>query len=73
MTMQLEVEVAIRKGLGAQFIHKHFPMGFDDLPQTTTKYEIEQMAKQEVERYLRNTDDYRSYGKNWEIVAYHYT
>lgn len=73
MMRQLEVEVIIRKGLGPEYITKNFPYGFDDLPEDTTDFEIKEMAKYQVETYLRNTEDYRAYGKNWEIIDYHFT
>lgn len=73
MIVALEVEVKIRKGLGPETITRHYPVGYDDIPEETTKQEIEDMAKKDVEEYLSGTEDYPKYGKNWEIIQYHYT
>lgn len=73
MMVQIEVEVMIRKGLGPEHINRNFSVGFDDLPEETTNYEIEQMAKAEVEQQLRNTEDYPIYGKNWKIISYNHS
>lgn len=71
MMAEFNVEVLIRKGLGPEWVHKNFPVGFDDVPEYLTKYDLRQMAKREVESKLYNSEDYRSYGKNWKIIEVH--
>ena len=73
MLIALTVEVSIRKGMGPDFFLKHFDVAFDDLPNDIDRIEVERMAKMEVEQYLFQTDDYPVYGKNWEVVGYHFT
>ena len=73
MEIQLEVEVKIRKGLGPDYIMKSIPVFFDDLPEGTTKYEMESMAAREIDEQLSKTEDFPQYGKNWEITNYNYT
>lgn len=73
MFVQLEVEVKIQKGLGPETITKNFGVAYDDLPEETTKDEIKSMAKREVDSRLYNSIDYKDYGKNWEIIDYHFT
>jgi len=73
MMIQLEVEVCIRKGLGPDFIAKNFPVAYDDLPEETTHDEIYQIAKFDVEQVLYKSEDFKEYGKNWEITGYHFT
>lgn len=68
----LEVEVRIRKGFGPDYKIKNIPIGFDDLPDDTSNEEIKDMAKMEVDSLLRSSEDYPLYGKNWEIIDYHW-
>lgn len=73
MFVQLEVEVEIIKGLGPETITKNFPYAYDDLPDDTELHDIRAMAKEDCETYLRSTEDYPVYGKNWTIIDYHFT
>lgn len=73
MFVQLEVEVKIVKGLGPETLNKNFSVAYDDLPEEISEHEIKQMAKREVEGRLYNSIDYKDYGKNWEIINYHFT
>lgn len=67
MLTELIVSVSIRKGLGPEWFTKNFSVGFDDLPEETTSYEVRQMAIREVEEKLYGSEDYPRYGKNWVI------
>lgn len=73
MMIEVTVEVSVRKGLGPEWAQRFFPFGYDDLPEGTTKAEVQEMARRDVESQLYNSDDYRLYGKNWTIVDYQWT
>jgi hypothetical protein len=61
------VIVSIRKGLGPEWIEKHFPVAFDDIDDDVSEYELKQWASWEVEKILHNSEDFAVYGKNWVI------
>lgn len=62
-----EVLFSIRKGLGPDWFDKNISVGFDDLPNDLTKYELREMAKIEAESFLYKSEDYFLYGKNWVL------
>lgn len=68
MFRSFNIEFSIRKGLGPDFFQKTISIGLDDLPADISEFEVKEMAKQEAERELYNSEDYPWYGKNWAVV-----
>lgn len=65
MLRVFNVLFSIRKGLGPEWLDKYIVVAFDDLPEDTSEWDVRQMARNEAELRLYNSDDYPVYGKNW--------
>jgi len=67
--MRVEVTVKIRKGLGPETLTKIFVIILDADPDKITARELIARAKAEMDSLLRKSEDYKHYGKNWEILG----
>lgn len=63
---EFAVHFKLRKGLGPEWVDKTIFVGLDDVDPETTEFELKQMAINEAESQLYRTDDYKTYGKNWQ-------
>lgn len=61
------VEVKIKKGLSAETIIKNFNQSYDDIGEMTED-EAKEFAKIDTHNHLKSLDDYKLYGKNWNII-----
>lgn len=64
---EFNILFSIRKGLWPDRFDKNIPVGLDDLPDDLSEPEIRQMAINQAEKQLYNSEDYIVYGKNWVI------
>jgi hypothetical protein len=62
------VHYQFRKGLGPEWEPRQTEVAFDDIDPETTDAELIRMAQMEVNTRFERSDDYRLYGKFWEIT-----
>jgi hypothetical protein len=69
MEINCVAQVKVRKGLsGEESFLKPVFVGLDDLPNELSEPEIKDLIAREVDSQMMRSEDFRLYGKNWEVV-----